>query len=58
MPAQIATTKGNTMTVFQNALWDGINAKRGFGWDANPWVVALTFTVHHRNIDQIGEVPA
>lgn len=21
MPAQIATTKGNTMTVFQHALW-------------------------------------
>ena len=24
-------------------LWDSINAKRGFGWDANPWVWALTF---------------
>jgi len=24
-------------------LWDTINAKRGFGWDANPWVWALTF---------------
>ena len=39
-------------------LWDSINAKRGFGWDANPWVVALTFTVHQRNIDRLGEVPA
>lgn len=24
-------------------LWDFINAKRGFGWDSNPWVWALTF---------------
>lgn len=24
-------------------LWDSINAKRGFGWEANPWVWAITF---------------
>ena len=24
-------------------LWDTINAKRGFGWDKNPWVWAITF---------------
>lgn len=24
-------------------LWDSINAKRGFGWETNPWVWALTF---------------
>lgn len=24
-------------------LWDSINAKRGFGWDTNPWVWAITF---------------
>jgi hypothetical protein len=24
-------------------LWDSINAKRGFGWSANPWVWAVTF---------------
>lgn len=24
-------------------LWDSLNAKRGFGWNANPWVWALTF---------------
>ena len=24
-------------------LWDSINAKRGYGWGANPWVWALTF---------------
>jgi hypothetical protein len=27
---------------FRN-LWDSINASRGFGWDTNPWVWALTF---------------
>ncbi|UEP42708.1 hypothetical protein [Burkholderia sp. B21-005] len=24
-------------------LWDGINAARGYGWEANPWVWALEF---------------
>jgi len=24
-------------------LWDSINAKRGFGWDANPWVWVIKF---------------
>lgn len=41
---------------FQN-LWDGLNAQRGFGWDANPWVAAYTFTVHHQNIDQTDPRP-
>jgi hypothetical protein len=24
-------------------LWEMINAKRGFGWDANPWVWVIEF---------------
>lgn len=24
-------------------LWDSLNAKRGFGWDVNPWVWAISF---------------
>ena len=24
-------------------LWDELNAKRGFAWDTNPWVWAITF---------------
>lgn len=32
-------------------LWDSINAKRGFGWEVNPWVVAVTFKVHRCNVD-------
>lgn len=35
------------------ALWESLNAKRGFGWDTNPWVVAITFTVHQTNIDEM-----
>lgn len=34
-------------------LWDSLNAKRGYGWDENPWVVALTFDVHNLNIDEM-----
>ena len=26
-------------------LWDSINAKKGYGWEVNPWVWALTFKV-------------
>lgn len=33
-------------------LWNSLNEKRGYGWDANPWVVAYSFTVETRNIDQ------
>ncbi|ARO24794.1 hypothetical protein TAL182_CH03049 [Rhizobium sp. TAL182] len=32
-------------------LWDSINGNGS--WDADPWVVAYTFTVHAGNIDQI-----
>jgi hypothetical protein len=24
-------------------LWDSLNAKRGYGWDVNPWVWVITF---------------
>lgn len=36
-------------------LWDSLNAGRGFGWGANPWVVAVTFTAHKGNIDLLKE---
>jgi hypothetical protein len=26
-------------------LWDSINAKRGYGWDVNPWVWVIEFKV-------------
>ena len=25
------------------ATWDSLNAKRGYGWEANPWVWVITF---------------
>jgi hypothetical protein len=33
------------------ALWNSLHGPAA--WDANPWVVALTFTVHRCNIDQM-----
>lgn len=32
-------------------LWDHINGPGS--WDANPWVVALSFTVHKQNVDAV-----
>ena len=34
-------------------LWNSLHGPDA--WDANPWVVALSFTVQHGNIDQIGK---
>lgn len=34
----------NHIKAFQE-LWDSINAKRGYGWDVNPWDWAVTFKV-------------
>ncbi|MGN7869350.1 hypothetical protein [Paracoccus sp. 22332] len=42
-----------TPRLWFHELWDRLNAKRGFGWDANPWVCAVTFTAYQRNIDQM-----
>ena len=28
---------------FFEDLWDSINAKRGYGWDVNPWVWVIEF---------------
>lgn len=43
-----------TIEMFRR-LWDSLNAKRGFGWEANPWVVAITFKPHHCNVDALPE---
>jgi len=34
-------------------LWDSLNADRGYGWDDNPWVVAVSFAPIFKNIDKI-----
>ena len=31
------------MRIHFTKLWDSLNAKRGFGWDVNPWVWAYSF---------------
>lgn len=33
----------NPFVANYSVLWDEINAKRGFGWDANPWVWVIEF---------------
>lgn len=32
-----------SLTELFAGLWDSINAKRGFGWDINPWVWCVSF---------------
>ena len=34
-------------------LWNTLNEKRGFGWDANPWVIAVSFEVIKANVDTV-----
>jgi hypothetical protein len=36
------------------SLWSSINGPES--WQANPWVVAVTFSVHARNIDQLAPI--
>ena len=35
-------TKGAAVPSFE-VLWDSINAKRGYSWESNPWVWAISF---------------
>jgi hypothetical protein len=35
------------------SLWNKLNAERGFGFDTNPWIVAVSFGVQQGNIDQV-----
>lgn len=37
------TLSSGTVKSVYAQLWDSINATRGYGWDVNPWVWALTF---------------
>jgi hypothetical protein len=34
---------GSTATEHYRKLWDALNAKRGYGWDTNPWVWVYGF---------------
>ena len=41
-PFTDGTAGQDARTWFRN-LWDSINAKRGYGWDVNPWVWVIEF---------------
>ena len=34
-------------------LWNGLNAKRGYGWVINPWVFVIVFETVLKNIDRL-----
>lgn len=42
---------GETAVDGYRTLWNSLHDKPGERWDDNPWIVALTFSVDHRNID-------
>lgn len=39
---------GNTAYAQFRTLWDDINGDRGFGWERNPWVWAISFALAAR----------
>jgi hypothetical protein len=39
-------------------LWDSLNAKRGYGWDENPWVWRIEFRRVMPNASLTGAKPA
>lgn len=50
----IKELQGGAKVEFHN-LWDSINAKRGYGWKANPRVWVVVFQVHRGNVDEINK---
>lgn len=34
-------------------IWSHLHTAEGEHWDDNPWIVAVSFDVHHGNIDQV-----
>ena len=53
LPDEPDTANPDLPIELYHALWDRLNAKRGFGWNENPWVVALSFKVHRQNVDEM-----
>lgn len=58
MAAADADCSWGTAREAYRELWDDLNFARGFGWDANPWVVAVTFGVVKANIDAVERAAA
>lgn len=48
-------TPGHDTVCDFSELWESLHGTGS--WDANPWVVAITFTVHLINIDNIRDAP-
>lgn len=36
-------------------LWNSLHGSAGERWQDNPWIVAVSFEVHHGNIDGVGD---
>lgn len=55
--AKDARAEGITQTVLERHyfrdLWNSLNEQRGFGWDVNPWVCAISFEVIPENVDAV-----
>jgi hypothetical protein len=49
----VAGAPAMTAKAAYRKLWDSLNAKRGYAWETNPWVVALTFDVRRCNIELV-----
>lgn len=43
---------GDDPCIVYSELWNGLHSKPGETWRYNPWVVAISFAVHHGNIGQ------
>lgn len=59
MQRPFVTLDGQDWPVFESPvnafarLWDSLNAKRGYAWEANPWVAAYSFRVYRVNVDDL-----
>ncbi|RVC47604.1 hypothetical protein EN781_00260 [Mesorhizobium sp. M4A.F.Ca.ET.090.04.2.1] len=50
---QVGFNEMGTPIFWYRKLWNSLNESRGFGWNANPWVIAVSFTVERCNIDAV-----
>lgn len=50
---QVGFNEMGTPLFWYRKLWNHLNDARGFGWDSNPWVAAVSFMPERRNIDQV-----
>lgn len=51
--AEDVMAEGVCQTIAYSHLWNSLNAKRGYGWDVNPWVWVIDFKVHQETLADI-----